>query len=360
MVTDNSLISLDEICGRSSAYFENDKKAHDIFQRLHNYLHAENTEEFIENYGGIYLNKNGNLVVKIVHNSSGNDELISEVKKYGATYEFCSFSYNELLHTMESINNYLMSISGKKNTHQIVCAGLYIKDNRVKVGLANHAQAIIEAFKKDVCNSDCIEFFKSDLIIKEDVNINCGYPITGGSVAYRAKKNGDIGIVTAAHVITSVGQSVVYNNVNIASCVVRQNSGSVDGAFCKITNSEYVPTNYIGSDTSKVLLTSIYEPEEGKIVNFVGKVNNGAGEVLSTKYSYVSSSGVSYTNLVTAGYVSEPGDSGGLVYTYMSNGELRETTGVNHGHANHSDGTYAYAIFSKASSINSALSIERY
>lgn len=83
-------------------------------------------------------------------------------------------------------------------------------------------------------------------------------------------------------------------------------------------------------------------------------------EVLSTKYSYVSSSGVSYTNLVTAGYVSEPGDSGGLVYTYMSNGELRETTGVNHGHANHSDGTYAYAIFSKASSINSALSIERY
>lgn len=85
------------------------------------------------------------------------------------------------------------------------------------------------------------------------------------------------------------------------------------------------------------------------------KISTGhtSGKVISTNAS-VTIGGVTFTNLTSADYSSAPGDSGCIVYSYISSTNTRLTLGIHKA----SDGTTRYYV--KANQINSALGTSRY
>lgn len=122
--------------------------------------------------------------------------------------------------------------------------------------------------------------------------------------------------MTAAHV-ANLGDivSTVYdlNKSNpIAECIVSTKSGSVDIAFCKITEKDCNVTNYINGNASAVLSQAIFptsDIKEGLKVYLAGYQNKSSGVIKNTT---TSSAGL--TNLIASTYSSTNGDSGGLVY----------------------------------------------
>lgn len=159
------------------------------------------------------------------------------------------------------------------------------------------------------------------------------------------------GIITSGHAVRQ--NDFVYMNGELVG--VAQNTqqwGTIDAAFVT-SSSNIITTNYIAG-TRNVLSTIISEPGENTIINKCGfRTGITSGRVVSTRAS-VTSFGHTITNVTSATYDSEQGDSGGVVYSYISSTNTRYTVGVHLG----SDGTYAY--YSKANEINYAFNTNRY
>ena len=78
-----------------------------------------------------------------------------------------------------------------------------------------------------------------------------------------------------------------------------------------------------------------------------------SGKIISINASFTVS-GETFTNLTSADYESASGDSGGIVYSYISSTNTRLTLGIHKG----SLGSTRYYV--KANQINSALGTSRY
>lgn len=213
---------------------------------------------------------------------------------------------------------------------------------------------VVEKFRNEVCDSNAIEYLQSKDDGVEEASIKAGSKISTStayaSVGYRVRLNGVSGIVTAAHFVNS-GNSVSYGGSSIGTCTARVYSGQVDAAFVKVTNG--TPSNTINGGTT-TLSTSISEPGAGTVINKRGATTNStSGTVYSTNASWTIN-GVTFTNLTAATYDSDGGDSGGVVYSYISSTGTRYTLGIHKGRKN------GYAHFVKANAINSALGTSRY
>lgn len=76
-------------------------------------------------------------------------------------------------------------------------------------------------------------------------------------------------------------------------------------------------------------------------------------KVLSTNVT-VTLDGITHTNLTSADYSSSGGDSGGIVYSYVSSTNTRYTLGI------HCAAVGSTRYYIKADEINSALGTSRY
>lgn len=65
---------------------------------------------------------------------------------------------------------------------------------------------------------------------------------------------------------------------------------------------------------------------------------------------------VRFTDMTSANYTSNEGDSGGIIYTYLSSKNVRYTVGIHHGSVPGGN----TAVFTKASNALSILGLERY
>lgn len=102
------------------------------------------------------------------------------------------------------------------------------------------------------------------------------------------------------------------------------------------------------------LSTTISEPGVGTVINKRGmKTDATSGKVVSTNASWTIN-GVTFTNLTSATYDSDNGDSGGIVYSYVSSTGTRLTLGV---HKGRKDGNAHYV---KANELNRSLGTSRY
>ena len=156
-----------------------------------------------------------------------------------------------------------------------------------------------------------------------------------GSFAFRARETSGqhgIGMVTAAHVI-SVGEYVYNWNDNIGTYTQSTLAGTVDAAFVVITDTaNYDPSNYLYGDFSNLLSTSTSLPGTGTTVNKRGATTgHTSGYIVNTNAQSQASNGNLLTNLTLATYSSDSGDSGGIVYTYVSSTSTRYTVGVHRG-----------------------------
>lgn len=308
-------------------------------------------------YGGSYINEDGQLVVYIAENK---DSVLALSENENVIYESCKYSYNELLSIMDELNNYKLRRSSDAIASNFNEFGLYDSENRVIVKLDDLSDESIAEFKENVCDSDAIEFEQGYGPIKKEVSVTAGSKISysGGSasIGYRVKKDGVVGFVTAGHAANSVGKTINYNGTAFATCQATQQGGNADAGFCKITNSSYSPTNTL-SGTSNVLSTTISEPGVGTTINKIGmSTGHTSGTILSTNVTATFDTGATISNLTTANYSSAAGDSGGVVYSYISSTGARLTLGIHTGASN--DGVTRY--YTKANEVNSALGTTRY
>lgn len=307
-------------------------------------------------YGGSYINDDGKLVVYV---TDGMRRPAALSDNADVIYVPCTYSYNELLSVMDTLNDYKFSHPNDTVANNFNEFGLYDSENRVIVKLDDLSDESVKEFKENVCDSDVIEFEPGSGPAKAEVNVNAGDKISysGGSasIGYRVKRNGVVGFVTAGHAADSEGKSIKYNDTAFASCEKSQRKGNVDAAFCKITNSSYSLTNTL-SGTSNTLSTTISEPGVGTVINKIGMTTGHTyGKILSTNVTVTFASGDTISNLTSADYDSGAGDSGGVVYSYIGATGARLTLGIHTGAGD--DGTRYYT---KANEINAAFGTSRY
>lgn len=336
------------------AFFERQSESAENYQELQDMLSVSSysNDSFVENYGGAYIDDNGNLVVYLKNTDNNSVRRLKEIDS-DVVIKSCQYSFNELTGIMNQLNNYKLDGTGEF-ADQFNYYKLSDSENKIIVELEELTDENIAKFKENVCNSTAITFEQATDDGVDEVDINAGSQITStsssASVGYRAKRNGVVGIVTAAHFVKS-GDTVKANGTKIGTCEVSTYSGAVDAAFVKITNG--TPTNTIdGMGTT--LSTTISEPGVGTVINKRGMTTGAtSGKVVSTNASWTIN-GVTFTNLTSATYDADSGDSGGIVYSYVSSTGKRLTLGI---HKGRKDG---YAHYVKANEINRSLGTSRY
>lgn len=311
-------------------------------------------------FGGAYIGDDGKLVVWIKGNAKklkpqmaailGTDDVVIRRARH---------SFNDLNRVMNELNVFKADPANAAVGNNIAAFSLMDLDNDVLVELLEYNEGKMKEFKTKVMNSPAIRFIQSDGLPEEEALLQPGCKAStgsfAGSYAFRASNgSGQVGMVTSGHLFTSVGQLAYENGVVIGECTATNNSGSVDAAFVRVYNpSSYTPSNSL-CVTNSILSTATSRPGSGTVINKTGQsTGRTSGKIISTNATVTFSNGKTYTNLTSADYSSSGGDSGGLVYTYISSTGTLYTVGVHKG-----SGTNAY--FTKADLALSQLGVSRY
>lgn len=366
-----------------------EEKAYQLYEDLQSSLVKTRSLNALypENYGGSYLDKNGNFVVLIVEGRETDN--LNFVPK-GAVTKSCKYSYNELLNVIEVLKEYKLSDNRDIYNNFLV---FYIDDklNRIIVELTDFSLNAQQAFKENVSNSDAIIFVKastekelpitpfnsSDNEEIEYIPSSCiietraaNYPFFAGapfgniSIGYRAKKDGKIGLVTCGH-SNSLGKTFSVNNQTIGKITAWMYQGTVDASFIEITNADYEGSNqlyrYSASIPNAEISPEIKEYGVGFTVNKIGKSTQRTwGEIYTTNgYIKAKDETVEFYPMTGARYNSENGDSGGVVYSYVSSTDTRYTVGIHKASTVDADGNQC-SFYVRANDIKNALNVTRY
>ena len=126
-------------------------------------------------YGGSYINDAGQLIVYVTDNVQRPAVLSDNAN---VVYEPCTYSYNELLSVMDTLNNYKFSRSNDAIASNFNEFGLYDSENRIIVKLDDLSDESIKEFKENVCDSAVIKFEQGCGPIETEVNVNAGDKIS--------------------------------------------------------------------------------------------------------------------------------------------------------------------------------------
>lgn len=223
------------------------------------------------------------------------------------------------------------------------------------LGLGNCTSQNIEKFKSEFADTPYLVFKKVD---QPQADVRPGSIIhtnaVEGSIGYRARRNGQQGIVTSGH-LASVGKTLYwgYYQDELGSVTVSYTDGTVDAAFCPVTNSVYYLSNVTEAGYS---LGGLSFPYVGLSVAKEGKsTGRKTGSITATnvsaslwikhqsRYEYL-------TSIVRCSYDSSDDDSGGIVYSTSGNNIL----GI------HAGADSAGKHYVPATSINNALGLTMY
>lgn len=315
-------------------------------------------------YGGAYNDNDGVLVINVTEDIARcREDLALRIDDSQVKYQLVPFSFTFLKGISDSIQCYIDK--GSNNIDEVAqnikAWGIRQKLNRVVVYMENTSEEQIRKFKEKVTSSDAVQVVSMHGNIVDDTIVYAGNPLDYGSTAYRAKNSEhSVGVVTAAHCVSKYAY-ISTDGVPFARCTVRKHGGALDAAFCKITDTKFVPSNSIyGLDDAELSIYSV-NVSEGTMVFKVGaKTGLTMGYVIDTYYSYTNNEGISFTNMSAASYQRGPGDSGGLVYYHT--GSVRHAVGVHC--AGYDEGApenpEIRGIYCKAPMVNAGLDILRY
>lgn len=250
----------------------------------------------------------------------------------------------------------------------------YISDSekKVYVTLKKIDQASIEEFKGKINNFTGIEFIESEGDLYLAAELNPGMPVLrvglgggGGenSMGFRARRNGVAGVVVAGHAFKS-GDRLHFDITStdyIGTSTVSIVGGSVDCAFVPVDVG--TPSNIIYG-TQNILSAQTNSPGAGTFVNFRGRNTARGGNIVSTSASATfrfkedPSKLYNFINLtnVDLPVAVQEGDSGGIVYSYVSSTNTRYNLGNIVGYGTNNGLSY----YAKTSQIISNLGITLY
>ncbi|MDC2663193.1 MULTISPECIES: hypothetical protein [Bacteroidaceae] len=323
-------------------------------------------------YGGAFVNADDQLVV-LISSSETNTQSVEQIKTRlinNVLYQSCKYSYNQLNEVIERLKQSTINTSFLFDN--VGMFGIDDEHNCVRVYLYNNTPAVVNEFKHVVLDTPMIEFSECTPIINN--SLSCADSIgtikgDGGhraSVGYRAKDNqGNCGIVTAGHFIGTGGNlcdPVTF--ATIGECLSsRNNDGLIDAAFCKITSSQYAPTNkiaYTANPNIDTLSVDLAQPPQNLYVNMVGmRSGRKSGKVYIASMNVLDNNNHTIlTDVILAEYSTQEGDSGGIVYALTSSINKRSTVGINKGSTVINGKSYGVCI--KAYLINQTLGLTRY
>lgn len=331
----------------------------------------ENVKSYPDYYGGSYIERNGYLTILISGDSIfGVSQIVKVTSNPIVKFRKCDFSYQELLNVLNNVTKSLENASNLVGEN-VTAAGINDRDNTVEVFMADISEYNISEFRK-IYDHPSITFHKMRGIEYEaSTSVSPAYKLCltsastdkdFGSFGFRARDKSNskiVGFVTAGHVIEA-DDYCFYNQKTFGRCTKSYPNGAkADAAFVVPDNSNitYDLTNNINGDTLAELSTKTSLPGAGTYVNMWGaESGHQGGYVKNTTYIIYKDKKPLISDLVTADYKSAGGDSGGIIYTYVSSSKTRFTVGIHLGRATDSN----LAVYSKADNVMNLLGVERY
>ena len=347
-----------------SEFLENhDSSVIDYQKMLDSFLKTRSGDIiYPEYYGGAYIDDEGDLIVYTKYPAIAEFNLANATSgSIDFEIKAAEYSYNELNDMMDLLNDFKEKNNNSKTARNFNTYWLSDSTNEIVVALEDMSPNRIMQFRKQVVDSPMITFQQAEPAYLT-TNIHPGAEVVrtispsgnGSSVGYRAKRNGVNGYVTAAHAV-SLNDSMLLKGGRIHGKVTAwRYSGSVDAAFVR-TDSGFTPTNSLRlSSGTNTLSTTLSQPGVGTVINKLGRTTgHSSGKIVSTNTSYTYN-GRTITNLTSANLNVNNGDSGGIVYSFISSSNTRHTLGILHAKNG------ARAFYVKANQINSALGLTRY
>lgn len=309
-----------------------------------------------ENYGGAYLGDNGKLVVCVV-DGMGEDvpEKISSYEKNNEyTLELVDYSLNELKAAHGQLLDYLFEYEDMYEIDSveyelfssIVGMGTDQMNNTVYVQMLNVTDEKEQSFNAIFGESSDIYCISEVGGTEPTATLRPGGKLllaaSGsryGSIGFRASFTDDDantfhGFVTAGHCLDTGDNAYVTvgtGRENVGKAIVSMMSGSTDGCFVGITNSSYsmgnvaAYSNDTGSSVDAPVISSTYYSGSNSLLSNSTIYKVGAttfftaGSYLTDDHVSTYGGTVRLTNMLTHTALTQPGDSGGCVFTYRSN-----------------------------------------
>lgn len=332
---------------------------------------VDGEELYPDFYGGSVVNEDGSLTILIPGDSASSVNAIKSITNSKLLrFKKCLYSFQTLNNIMTFLNKNIMKVPTMLKG-EIAGFGINEQENKIEIWLVHKNDFIISLFKS---------FFKHPAIIfretgkiteaaSDKIYICPGYklgldltnPNNYGSFGFSARElDGErrIGMVTAGHVVSVVNRNTFYGDDIFGNSSKVIYGGTVDAAFVPRILTSFVPSNAINGDYKAVLSKTTSLPGVGTFVNKWGAcTGHSGGKITTTKFSKVDENGNDIiTDLTVASTPCDHGDSGGIVYTYISSKNTRLTVGIIHGFTVKDTLT----IFSKANNVLKELNIERY
>lgn len=282
-------------------------------------------------YGGMYINKEGKLVLLVAGDLNKEVESSYALRAGGSGFlmKTCEYSYNEL----ETLRSELEVFFADKNNwnfmNEIKWYSLSISnsENRVIVTMDCKANNI-DRFKDKVSSSPLIKFEQSSKkpvgyskVMKPAALVTSTYSL--GSIGYKAKKNtGKVGIVTAGHVVPSQAILLSFDGEYLNNAENIQISGNLDASFVPYDESLFSFSNvtqYGGVSLTKVVGSFA----EGTLVRCEGStsktvkggtVKDPSASVLTSIIVGDKEQDVVFTDFIKTTMEVSRGDSGGICY----------------------------------------------
>lgn len=332
----------------------------------------EKTNEYPDFYGGSIVNEDGSLTILLSGDSATSVKAIKKITNSSLLhFKKCLFSYQKLSNIMSFLNKNIMKAPNLLKG-EIAGFGIDEQENRLEIWLVHKNDFIISLFNS-FFKHPAIKFRETGKIIEaasDNIYICPGYKLGldltdlehYGSFGFSARElDGEkrVGMVTAGHVVEVTGRNTFYQDdvFGNSSKVIRK--GTVDAAFVPRLLTSFVPSNAINGDYKAVLSKITSLPGVGTYVNKWGAcTGHSGGKITTTKFTKVDdNNNPVITDMTAASLSCKQGDSGGIIYTYISSKNTRLTVGILHGFP---ESNPNITVFSKADNVLKELNVERY
>lgn len=303
-------------------------------------------EGYPEYYAGSYINAEGNLVVLLTEEYNGGflwenaktrrakDEIRELTERNDIIFGTAKYSYRDFIKTMDTIYNFMLDQKEKnyEAEYRITGGGPRTNENRVKVYIYPLDDGTEKWFKENVIDVPWIVFSEMPPdAIEATASVVPGTSVCLGnsrfSVGFRAYKGSVQGFVTCAHPFQyQTGNVNVsnYNNAVIGSSYAneRKFSGKLDAAFVRV-NAGHTVTNTVydaDSNNSYTMSPGYMNFADNQQVYMVGEASSAAGNIVGgfviASADVAEYNGVFLSDLCVVSYYANPGDSGGIVFSY--------------------------------------------
>lgn len=283
------------------------------------------------NYGGMYINGEGILVILVTGNldTEVKDSYALKIGSGGFLMKTCEYSYNELDMLRSKLEDFFSDENNWDFMNKIrwFSLGISNSENRVVVTMDCKPDNV-SMFKERVSSSPLIKFEQSSKkpigyarVMRPAAFITSTYG--SGSIGYGAKKStGKVGIVTAGHVVPSQGILLDFEGEYLENAENIQISGKLDASFVPYSESLFTFSNVTqyGYVTLTKVIGSFAEGTsvrcEGSASKTVkgGTVKDPSASVLATIIVGGQEKDVVFTDFIKTTMEVLRGDSGGICY----------------------------------------------